>query len=93
MHNRSQLSLGPSFSAAPVPYSASLDEDFLSPNEGRLPQFLFEDNTVNHASRMSNSHPSMPAHSYGVNASFGAPEFDDSASFKSGHSENLGNNL
>lgn len=95
MHSRSQLSQGPSFSAAPILYSASLDEDFMNPNQGRLPHFLFEDNASDQSSHMSNARASMAANSYGVmlNSSFNPPEFDDSVSFKSGHSENLGSGI
>jgi len=95
MHNRSQVSLGPSFSAAPVPYSTSLDEDFMNSHQSRLPHFLFEDNAGDRASQMPNGHSSMAANCYGVmlNSSFNAPEFDDSTSFKSSHSEHLGSGI
>jgi hypothetical protein len=89
MHSRSQLSAGPSFSAAPMPYSSPLDEFFDRADQSMLAPFSFDD--VGHqAFSARNSGASYAPNSFGPgpNSAFVAPELDDCLSLQSGYSDN-----
>jgi hypothetical protein len=79
MHNRSQVFSGPSFSAAPVPYSASLDDYYLGSSRTSSMPFAFDDHGIDQLFDAPNVHGSY-------DSSFAAQEVDDNASPQSGTS-------
>jgi hypothetical protein len=79
MHNRSQGFSGPSFSAAPVPYSTSLDDYYLASSRASSMPFAFDDPGIDQLFDAPNVHGSY-------DSSFAAQEVDENASIKSGAS-------
>lgn len=88
MHNRSQISAGPSFSAAPMTYSASLDEYFAHADPVTLAPYSYEDSVGDNLFNAPSNQVTYARNSFEptLNSAFVAPELDDCASLHSGFS-------
>jgi hypothetical protein len=86
MHSRSQISSGPSYSAAPTPYSASLDDYFMTSDHVRPASFSYEDHAGDRVFDAPIAHVYHGANTYGAmfNTALTAAELDECSSLHSG---------